>query len=31
VLEGLVLGAVSGKGIDGYRDALEMIKDRLGV
>jgi 3-dehydroquinate dehydratase II len=31
VLEGLVLGAVSGQGIDGYRHALEMIKERLGV
>ena len=31
VLEGLVLGAVSGEGIDGYRQALEMIKDKLGV
>ncbi len=31
VLEGLVLGAVSGQAIDGYREALEMIKDRLGV
>jgi 3-dehydroquinate dehydratase len=26
-----VLGAVSGQGIDGYRHALEMIKERLGV
>ena len=29
VLEGLAIGAVSGKGPDGYRDALEMLKDAL--
>jgi 3-dehydroquinate dehydratase-2 len=31
VLEGLVLGSVAGKGADGYRDALEMLKKELGV
>jgi 3-dehydroquinate dehydratase II len=31
VLEGLVIGTVSGKGPDGYREALEMIKEELGV
>jgi 3-dehydroquinate dehydratase-2 len=31
VLEGLVLGAVWGKGADGYRDALEMLKEKLGA
>ena len=31
VLEGLVIGAVSGKGPDGYREALEMLKQALGV
>jgi 3-dehydroquinate dehydratase II len=31
VLEGLVLGAVSGKGVDGYRDALELLARELGV
>jgi len=30
VLEDLVIGAVSGKGPDGYREALEMLKDELG-
>ena len=30
VLEGLVIGAVSGKGPDGYREALEMLKEELG-
>jgi 3-dehydroquinate dehydratase II len=30
VLEGLVIGAVSGKGPDGYREALEMLKEALG-
>ena len=29
VFEGLVLGVVSGKGPDGYRDALEMVKAAL--
>jgi len=31
VLDGLVLGSVAGKGADGYRDALEMLKKELGV
>ena len=30
VLEGLVIGAVSGKGPEGYREALEMLKQALG-
>jgi 3-dehydroquinate dehydratase II len=30
VFEGLVLGVVSGKGAEGYRDALEMLKSELG-
>jgi 3-dehydroquinate dehydratase-2 len=29
VFEGLVLGVVSGKGADGYREALEMLKKEL--
>jgi 3-dehydroquinate dehydratase II len=29
VFEGLVLGVVSGKGPDGYREALEMLKAEL--
>ena len=29
VFEGLVLGVVSGKGADGYREALEMLKEEL--
>ncbi len=29
VLEGLVVGRVVGKGADGYRDALEMLKQEL--
>ena len=29
VFEGLVLGVVSGKGPDGYREALEMLKPEL--
>ena len=29
VLEGLCAGTVSGKGPDGYRDALELLKDQL--
>ena len=29
VFEGIVLGAVSGKGPDGYREALEMLKAEL--
>jgi 3-dehydroquinate dehydratase-2 len=31
VLDGLVLGAVAGKGVDGYRDALELLKEELGT
>ena len=30
VLEGLVVGVVSGKGPDGYRDGLELLKRELG-
>jgi 3-dehydroquinate dehydratase II len=30
VFEGLVIGTVSGQGPDGYREALEMLKDVLG-
>ncbi len=31
VLEGLVVARVSGKGADGYRDALELLTRELGV
>ena len=31
VLEGLVIGSVAGKGADGYRDALELLKEKLGA
>jgi 3-dehydroquinate dehydratase II len=31
VLDGLVLGTVAGKGPDGYREALELLKPELGV
>jgi 3-dehydroquinate dehydratase-2 len=31
VFEGLVIGTVSGQGPDGYREALQLIKERLGV
>jgi 3-dehydroquinate dehydratase II len=31
VLEGLVLGAISGKGPDGYREALELLTRELGI
>ncbi len=31
VFEGLVAGVVSGKGIDGYREALELLKRELGL
>ncbi|MDX6584237.1 MAG: 3-dehydroquinate dehydratase [Solirubrobacterales bacterium] len=31
VLDGLVLGAVSGKGADGYREALELLRKELGA
>jgi 3-dehydroquinate dehydratase II len=30
VLEGLAIGSVSGKGPDGYREALELLKQALG-
>jgi 3-dehydroquinate dehydratase-2 len=29
VLEGLVIGQVAGKGVEGYREALEMLKAEL--
>ena len=31
VLEGLSVGRVSGKGVDGYREALELLKAELGA
>ncbi len=31
VFEGMVAGKVTGKGIDGYKDALALIADRLGI
>jgi 3-dehydroquinate dehydratase-2 len=31
VLDGLVLGAVAGKGVDGYRVALERLQEELGT
>lgn len=31
VLDGLVLGTISGKGVEGYRDALELLKTGLGA
>lgn len=31
VLEGLVLAKVAGRGIEGYREALEILKKELGV
>ena len=31
VFDGLVLGKVSGKGLDGYREALELLKGELDV
>ncbi|HTU15911.1 MAG TPA: type II 3-dehydroquinate dehydratase [Solirubrobacterales bacterium] len=31
VFEGLVIGKVAGKGIDGYKDALDMIAAELGI
>ncbi len=30
VFEGIVVGQVSGKGVDGYREALEMVAEELG-
>jgi 3-dehydroquinate dehydratase-2 len=29
VLDGLCMGVVSGKGVDGYRDALSLLKERF--
>ena len=29
VLEGLVVGSVAGKGADGYREALELLREKL--
>ena len=31
VFEGLTAGVISGKGIDGYREALEILKRELGL
>ena len=31
VFDGLVLGAISGKGPDGYREALELLAKELGA
>ena len=31
VFDGLAAGVVSGKGVDGYRDALEILKRELGL
>ena len=31
VLDGLVVATVSGKGPDGYREALELLKRELGA
>jgi 3-dehydroquinate dehydratase-2 len=31
VLDGLVIASVSGKGPDGYREALELLKEALGA
>lgn len=31
VLDGLVVGAISGKGADGYREALELLRRELGA
>ena len=31
VLEGIVIGTVSGKGPEGYRQALELLKSELGA
>lgn len=31
VFEGLVLSAISGRGVDGYREALELVARELGV
>jgi 3-dehydroquinate dehydratase-2 len=29
VFEGVVIGAVAGRGVDGYREALEMLKEEI--
>ena len=31
VLEGLVIGSIAGKGADGYRAGLELLRERLGA
>jgi 3-dehydroquinate dehydratase-2 len=31
VFDGLVLAKISGKGVDGYREAFELLADHLGV
>lgn len=31
VFEGMVVGKVAGKGIDGYKDALALLADKLGT
>jgi 3-dehydroquinate dehydratase-2 len=31
VLDGLVIARISGKGVDGYREALELLKKELGA
>ncbi|MCB0866637.1 MAG: type II 3-dehydroquinate dehydratase, partial [Solirubrobacterales bacterium] len=31
VFDGLVLTKISGKGVDGYREALEVLKGELGA
>ena len=31
MFEGLVVGKVVGKGVDGYKDALALIADKLGT
>ena len=31
VLEGLVIGRIAGKGVEGYREALELVAKELGV
>ena len=31
VLEGLVIGSIAGKGADGYREALVLLKEELGA
>jgi hypothetical protein len=29
VLDGLVIGSISGKGPEGYREALAMLKEKI--